>query len=300
MATVWLNGRSLDEAEAHVSVRDLGLLHGIGVFTTMRANAGAIRSIDLHLSRLRASCEAFAIPLSYSDSELKSAAIALLSDNQLDAARMRLTVTRGTQRIDAEERLVLEPTVLLTATQLEPYPSTLYTTGMTVLAYDSFKLNPYDPQAGHKTLDYLSRFSALRDAQERSSNEALLFNVHNYLQSGALSNVFLVKAGRLLTPPTQADLRLEPIAARTPYPRSNVLPGIVRGELVAMAQRESIEVELRALSINDLLEADEVFLTNSVMHVMPVCRIERKPIGNGKPGEMTRRLAELYQEGARE
>lgn len=294
---VWLGGELADEADARVSVRDLGLLHGIGVFTTMRADDRVVRSIDAHLSRIRASCEAFAIPLTYTDDELKTAATALLAENQLASARLRLTVTRGAQRQDPEHGVVIEPTVLLSATALEAYPAALYASGMTVLAYDAFKLNPYDPQAGHKTLDYLSRFSALREAQQRGANEALLFNVHNFLQSGTMSNVFVVKSGKVSTPPTQAELNDEPVKAKTPYPRCNVLPGIARSEIFDIAKRESIEVEARALTINDLLEADEVFLTNSVMQVMPVCRIERKEIGKGKPGDITRRLSTAYAAG---
>ena len=297
MTTVWLNGGLVDESTAHVSVRDTGLLHGIGVFTTMRADGGTIRSIDSHLLRIRSSCEAFAIPLTYTNDELKAAAATLLADNAFPSARLRLTVTRGSQRSDPKHGVILEPTVLLTATQLEPYPQTLYSNGMTVLAYDTFKLNPYDPQAGHKTLDYLSRFTALRDAQQHGANEAILFNVHNFLQSGAMSNVFLVKDGKLLTPPTQAELHDGPTQARTPYPRSNVLPGIVRGDVLKLASLHEIEVVLRGLTINDLLEAEEVFLTNSIMSVMPVCRIERKEIGSGKPGEITKQLADAYSFG---
>lgn len=297
MATVWLNGRSIDESAAHVSIRDLGLLHGVGVFTTLRADDGFIRGIDPHLSRIRKSCEAFAIPLSYSDAELKSAATALLNENEIGNARLRLTVTRGTQRSDPEHGIVIEPTVLLTATPLEPYPKDLYESGMTVLAYDAFKLNPYDPQAGHKTIDYLSRFAALRDAQQRSANEALLFNVHNYLQSGAISNVFLLKSGTLFTPPTQNELADEATAKSTPYPRSNVLPGIVRAEVIRHAHEMNISVGLKGLTINDVLEADEMFLTNSIMGVMPVCRVERKNVGTGKPGEVTLRFVDAFRKG---
>lgn len=297
---VWMNGRLIDEETAHVSVKDLGLLHGVGVFTTMRATERRVRSLPAHLARVRASCETFAIPLTYSDADLETAITELLADFEFKEARLRLTITRGTQRNDPTQGIVLEPTVFITATHLEAYPKELYERGMTALAFDAFKLNPYDPQAGHKTLDYLSRFAALREAQQRTANEALLFNVHNYLQSGTMSNVFLVKGGKLLTPPTQIELEDENVAKQTPYPRSNVLPGVTRGELLALAAQQSIEVVRKALSINDLLEADEVFVSNSIMGVMPVCRIERKAIGNGKPGEITLKLSDAYAKAGAE
>ena len=293
MPNVWLNGNLVDEAAASVSIRDFGLLHAAGAFTTMRAAGGRVLRIDAHVARLRDTCDTLAIPLVYTDAKLKEAADTLLSDLKLSDARLRLTVTRGEQHVSPQGDPLLKPNVFLTATAFEPYSSALYETGMTVLAYDELKLNPYDVQAGHKTIDYLSRFSALREAQRRGANEALLFNVHNYLQSGAMGNVFLVKDGKLLTPPTNVELRDEAVRAATPYPRANVLPGTTRGAIFAIAQRESINVERRGLTVSDLLAADEAFLTNSIMGVMPVCRIERKAIGDDKPGALTQRLATL-------
>src|SRR6476661_2597042 len=123
----------------------------------------------------------------------------------------------------------MESTGLLTATEMVPYPEEFYRKGMTAAVEDRQKLNPYDVQAGHKTLNYFSRLTALRTANQRSAGEAFWFDVHNYLQSGSISNVFLVKDGRILTPPTQAEMEDEELAARVPYPRSSVLPGVTRG-----------------------------------------------------------------------
>ena len=182
-----------------------------------------------------------------------------------------------------------------TAVAVEPYPKEYYENGMTVVAYDLQKLNPYDMQAGHKTLDYFSRFTALRDAGRRGAGEAIWFNVHNYMQSGSISNVFLVKDGQLCTPPTQGDLEDQAVAEKTPYPRSNVLPGIARKTVIELAAEEKIPLQISPLTINDLLAADECFLTNSIMEVMPVCRIERKALGTGKLGDLTRKLSVLYR-----
>jgi len=295
MSDVWLNGNFIDEANASISIRDTGLLHGIGVFTTMRASNGAVQRIGEHLRRLRDSCEALFIPLLPKDSAIEAAATELLQRNNCPDARLRLTVTRGTTQNDPVHGLRVEPTTLLTAGALEPYPQELYEKGMTVVALDEQKLNPYDIQAGHKTLDYFSRLTALREANRRGANEALWFNVHNYLQSGSISNVFLVKNGELHTPPTAVELRDKEVAAATPYPKSNVLPGITRAVVLEAAEAKNVAVRLRGLSINDLLDADEVFLTNSVMGVMPVCRIERRVIGNEKPGRLTRVFAEAVR-----
>src|SRR5689334_6851846 len=226
MSFAWMNDAFVDEAEAAVSIRDTGLLHAAGVFTTMRSYGGRVFRLPDHLRRLRDSCEALFVPLPHKDEVLTRAADDLLKRNELEAARLRLTVTRGASSQDPLHGLRLEPTVILTAAPFEPYPEEYYQRGMTVILLDEQKLNPYDLQAGHKTLNYFSRLSALREANRRGAGEALWFNVHNYLQSGSVSNVFVVKHGELITPPTNAELRDEAVRAATPYPRSNVLPGV--------------------------------------------------------------------------
>lgn len=296
MSFVWINGRFEDEEEARVSVRDAGLLHGAGVFTTMRAIAGRVFRLSQHLARLRESCDVLFIPLPHKDEAITAAIDELLAKNGLSHARLRLTVTRGQTSEHPLHGLHVAPTVFLTAAPFEPYPDEYYARGMTVVVLDEDKLNPYDIQAGHKTLDYFSRLSALRRATKQGAGEALWFNVHNYLQSGSISNVFIVKDQTVLTPPTRKDLLDPAVAASVPYPRSAVLPGITRQAVIELAAAQGISVKTAAIDINQLLDVDEVFLTNSIMAVMPVCRIERRAIGEEKPGPVTARLSEAMRE----
>jgi branched-subunit amino acid aminotransferase/4-amino-4-deoxychorismate lyase len=283
MPLVWINGQLADADEPLLLARDAGLMHGVGVFTTMLALGRTVARLDRHLARLSASCAHFSIPFNLDIDTLSHVVELLLDENQLDDARLRLTVTRGVPTPDAGTI----PTVLLSAAPFEPYPLDLYERGMTVAVVDRFKLNPYDPQSGHKTLDYFSRFVALNDARARGGSEAIWFDVHNRLQSGSISNIFIVSQDRLLTPP---------VAEESPDGRSAVLPGITRREVLDLARSNGIDARTEAISIEQLLEADEVFLTNSIMGVMPVCRIERKPIGAEKPGEITRTLTAALSE----
>jgi len=296
MPLVWLNGSIIDESDANISLRDTGLLHAAGVFTTMRSVGGRIFRLDQHLQRLRDSCDALFVPLQFKEDALAGAVRELLAKNSLADARLRITVTRGQSRQDPVHGLRLEPNVFITATELEPYPEEYYRRGMTVMLVDEQKLNPYDIQAGHKTLNYFSRLAALREANRRGAGEALWFNVHNYLQSGSISNVFVVKDGELFTPPTPQEMRDAVNPDSMPYPRSSVLPGITRAAIIDLARQAGIDVRLSAINVNALLDADEVFITNSIMQVMPVCRIERKAIGNEKPGPLTTQLAKLYDD----
>jgi branched-subunit amino acid aminotransferase/4-amino-4-deoxychorismate lyase len=293
---IWLNGNFIDDADASVSLRDTGLLHAAGVFTTMRSYGGRVFRLHQHLKRLRDSCEALFIPLQFRDDLLTGAVAELLRCNGLSDARLRLTVTRGHAQQDPVHGLRLEPNCFITATEMEPYPAESYQRGMTVVLVDEQKLNPYDIQAGHKTLNYFSRLAALREANRRGAGEALWFDVHNYLQSGSISNVFIVKAGELFTPPTPHEMREVINPESIPYPKSAVLPGITRSAVIELARSSGIDVRLVAIDVNALLDADEVFITNSVMQVMPVCRIERKEISAEKPGPTTGHLSTSLQE----
>ncbi len=312
MSIVWLNNEFLEDSAANISLRDAGLLHAAGVFTTMRSYGGKVFRLDLHLQRLRRSCEALFIPLQYKNEVLLKATEELLRRNDLPEARLRLTVTRGVADQDPLHGLRLSPTAFLTATELSPYPREYYERGLTVILLDDQKLNPHDLQAGHKTLNYFSRLAALRAANQRSAGEALWFNVHHYLQSdavadpsnsgrkwaggnlqsGSISNVFLIESGRLVTPPTADDLKATPDNPE----KSAVLPGVTRAVVIELAKAAGLEVETTAVDVNRLLAADEIFLTNSIMGLMPVCRIERHAVGNDRPGPVTRQLMDLYAE----
>ena len=296
MPTAWLNGNLVDEDAPNLSLRDTGLLHAAGVFTTMRASGGRVIRLEQHLQRLRRSCEALFVPLQYTDADLASAVDEVLRQNRLADARVRMTVTRGQSTTDPLHGTHLTPNCFVTATELQPYPAEYYERGLTVMLNDEQKLNPYDMQAGHKTLNYFSRLAGLREAVRRGAGEALWFNVHNYLQSASVANVFVVRGGALLTPPTQEDLRDPATAQACPYPKSNVLPGVTRGAVLELARANGIEVRIGAMTVNDVLEADEVFLTNSIMQVMPVGRVEQHVVGEGKVGEVTRRVMEGVKE----
>jgi branched-chain amino acid aminotransferase len=294
MAYVWLNGRMVDEEVAGVSARDGGLLHGAGVFTTMRAASGRVFRLDQHLARVRASCETLSLEVTIDEAIIEDAVDDLLETNSLSDARLRLTITRGAPDLSTGDAT---PTMLLTAGPFEAYPKALYENGMTAAVVSDQKANPHDVQAGHKTLNYLSRFAALREAKRRGAAEALWFDVSNHLQSGSVSNVFLVKAGVVLTPPTTADVTAdESLAKAVSGPRRPVLPGIIRGAVIDACAAQSIELNKSVLTINDLLAADEVFVTNSAMRVMPVTRVERHAVANEKPGPITRKLMAAIDE----
>lgn len=275
---VFINGDFVPAEEARISVFDGGFLHGAGLFETMRAEHGRVFRFDAHIDRLLNSAEKLGLPISRADLPLSRDVNELLDRNELQSARLRLTVTVGSMLTAATEGQAPPLTVCVTAAALPPYPAELYERGMSVLI-TSFRQSTADPLCGHKTLNYLPRLLALRSAQRMRCGEALWFTPQNLLAEGSISNVFVCKGMNIATPPLT-----------TP-----VLPGIARAVVMEIAKREQIAVEEKPLNINDLLDADEVFLTNASMQVMAVCRVEKKDIGTGQPGALTNRLRELYK-----
>jgi len=274
---VYLNGAFVSAAEAAVNVYDGGLLHGAGLFETMRAACGCVFRLEAHLDRLRRSAETLISPITREALPSGEVLGELLERNALRDARVRLTLSAGPIRSNAEST---GPswTVCATAAALGAYPEAFYKRGVhTVIC--NHKVSPSDPLAGHKTTNYLSRLIGLRQAQQARCVEALWFTTGHLLAEASISNVFVVRGGVLKTPPLD-----------TP-----VLPGIARGVVLEIARREGIEASECPLTINDLFEADEVLLTNSIMQVLPVVRVERHDIGGGRVGPMAGKLLSEYR-----
>jgi branched-chain amino acid aminotransferase len=271
---IFLNSELIDTEKASVSVTDSGLLYGAGLFETMRSRNGIVFRLADHLDRLFHSAAALSIAHSYDKQYIGRAIDQVLEANQLKDARMRLTLTGGPVAESDESR---KATLLITATPFHPYPADYYRTGVLVVLCP-FRQNQTDPMCGHKTTSYYSRLLALNLAHQRKAAETLWFTMDNRLAEGSVSNVFLVKNSMLYTPPVQ-----------TP-----VLPGIARKAVLELAQQQSIETIEKDLFIADLLEADEVFLTNVIMEVLPVIQVERHTVGEGKIGPVAQKLREGF------
>lgn len=274
---VYLNGSFVLQNEAMVSVYDGGWLHGAGLFETMRAHRGSIFRLDAHLDRLMESAAKVLFPIERPDLPLTRDFQTLLRENGLTDARVRMTVTAGSMLGEPQDERPAV-TVCVTAVVRIAYPPELYNKGIAVLI-SQFRQSRTDPLVGHKTTNYLPRLLALREAQKIRCGESLWFTPENLLAEGSISNVFVVKDGVVKTPPHD-----------TP-----VLPGITRAVVLEIGRDNGVNMLETPLNIDDLLDADEVFVTNSGMEVMPVIRVEQRDIGNGKPGPVTRELTQLYR-----
>jgi len=276
MEKVFLNDRLIDIDKACISVTDSGLLYGAGLFETMRSHNGIVFALVDHLDRLFFSAQALSINNPYDRKYITDAIYQVLRANKLTDARLRLTLTNGPMSESEEQR---KATLLITATKLQPYPPEYYKKGVTVVLCP-FRQNPAEPIYGHKTINFYPRMLALNQAHQKRAAEALWFTIDNRLAEGCISNVFLVKDSVLYTPPI-----------RTP-----VLAGVSRKTVCQIALKNSIKFIEKDLYIDDLLKANEVFLTNVIMQILPIIKVEKHTVGDGKVGPMTKKLQKYFDE----
>ena len=272
---VFLNDKLVDTDKAGISVTDSGFLYGAGLFETMRSCNGIVFSLKDHLDRLFFSANSLSIK-TYDRKYITDAIYKVLKANKLTDARLRLTITSGPMSQSEEQR---KPTLLIAATKLQPYPAEYYKKGVLVILCP-FRQNTAEPTYGHKTTSYLPRMIALQFAHQKRAAEAIWFTVDNRLAEGCISNVFLVKDSTLYTPPIG-----------TP-----VLAGVARKTVCQIAIKNSIKLVEKGLYISDVLDADEIFLTNVIMQIMPISSVERHTVGSGKPGPMAKRLKKYFDE----
>ena len=299
---IWINGKFVEPQDARVGYFDGGFQHGIGLFETMMARGGAVLRLEEHLTRLEESARTLKLfdqlRVEALGEAVQFCVQAFAKESGSSDARIRLTVTGGDlgkpfagANAAGGAASVPDPTVAIHVQPPTRYPEEFFSKGVAVSVAES-RANPFDPFAAHKTLSYWPRIQALRTASAVGCAEALWFSVTNHLASGSVSSVFLAKRGRLLVP----FARGEELAGARP---SAVLPGCTRAAVILWAEGSGvgglgIEVERRDLTIDDVLSADEIFLTNASWGVLPVVRVEQHEVGGGVPGNLARAMREKW------
>ena len=288
---IYLNGHLVPRSKARLSPFDHGFLYGYGLFETMRAYNGQIFRLDRHLTRLRRSAEILGLAhntiasRSPEGSEgaakqsLEAACLETLAANRLKDARVRLTITAGEGDMAPDPATCAGLTVLVTAKNLIPLPAKKYELGFKAVP-SSARRNSQSPLSRLKSTCYLDNVLARMEAKAAGADEAILLNERGLLAEGSTSNIFLVNEGMLVTPSLQ----------------SGVLAGITREAVLEIAQASDIRREEREVELRELMEADEAFITNSILEIVPVTWFDGKPIGTGKPGQLTKKLMAAYRE----
>ena len=298
MMNVFFNGKIIPADEARISFDDAGLQHGVGLFETMSAHGGKVFRLQQHLERLAQSAITLGLVRKLEIAPLAQAVNMTLAANELSDARIRLTLTAGSLSLlrppQAGQPEPL-PTVLIVVSPPTVYDPAFFERGVRVLIAPAYA-NPLDPLTGHKTLSYWGRLRTLRQAAAVGAHEALWLSITGHVVSGAISNLFMVKDDTLITPHVRGESVTLPQGndAQPSQPRSDVpscvLPGVTRAAVIELAEKMGVHVERRLFTVDELLGADEVFLTNSSWYVLPATQVDKNEIGLGQVGDITQHL----------
>ena len=292
MQWLYLNGSLVRRDEATISVLDPAVIHGSALVETFRSHEGRVFRLAHHFRRLCSGAPVLGLTIPLSLPTLEAAVADVLARNEAPDARLRLTVSGGARPLMLRlskhrgEDVLREPqderesTVILTARPLTDYPPELYERGMHATVAD-VRRNETSPLSRIKcAAGLLDGVLARERAREAGFDEAIMLNTRGSVAEATVSNVFVVRGGRLLTPPIE----------------SGALPGITRGAVLDLARESGIEAVETELALSDLRTSDEAFLTNSVMGVMPLTRLEGVPIGDGDVGQLTVGLSQRYRD----
>lgn len=275
---IYLNDRFVKEEEAVVSVFDHGFLYGDGVYETIRSYGSRIFMRDQHLARLRRSADAIGLTIPIPEDRWPVLLHEAMTKNDVGNDRvdayLRITITRGAGEIGLDPALCSIPTVVIMTKPLAPPSPQTYQNGVSLVVAKTRRNLPtaLDPQI--KATNFLNNIQAKREAIAAGAFDSILLNWESHLTECTVSNLFFVQTGRLCTPALSCGL----------------LDGITRDIVLNLARELQISVEEGSFGVEAIHKADECFVTNTSMEVMPVTRVDGLPIGNGIPGPLTQQL----------
>ncbi|MGP8079604.1 MAG: aminotransferase class IV [Dehalococcoidales bacterium] len=272
----YLNGKLLPRDEAKISLLDYGFLFGFGLYETMRAYDGKPLRLENHLARLRYSGARLGIVIH--TALVREAVHAVIKANGFGQTRLRICISSGEGEIAPNLDSCKMPTVAILAAEYKPPSRAKYLQGYQVVL-SSIRRNSLSPVTYLKSANTMDNMLARRDARDAGADEAFFLNEKGYLSEAAGSNIFIVKDGFL----------------KTPRYESGLLPGVTRMVVFELAARLDIKVSEVNCRLADLQQAHEVFITNSLIEIMPVTSFEGQSVGDGKPGPLTRKLMKEYR-----
>ncbi|MDD4013266.1 MAG: branched-chain-amino-acid transaminase [Candidatus Omnitrophica bacterium] len=275
---VFFNGKLMNREMATVSIFDHGLLYGDGAFEGIRSYSRRVFRLKEHMDRLFASASAIRLDIGMTKKELSDAVLLTLKANKLDDSYIRVVATRGPGDLGLDPRKCRKATVFIITDKIKLYPEELYENGMPIIISKTRRNHPLCIDPRIKSLNYLNNILAKIEATSAGTEEALMLSVEGYVVECTGDNIFLVKGGRLITPPGELG----------------ALEGITQDAVIEIAKKRKIKVERKAMRPGELFKADECFLTGTAAEIIPVVKIDKKRIGSGKPGPVTRMLRQDF------
>ena len=275
----YVDGKYIGKDEASVSIYDHGFLYGDGVYEAIRAYDGIVFKLREHINRLYESAKSIKIEIPLSKDELSGLVIEVLRKNQLRNSYIRIVVSRGRGKMGVDPRNCPKPTIVIMAEPREPLFGE-NVKGISAIV-SSLRRTPswsLDPRI--KTLNYLNNIMAKIEAIEAGVEEAIMLNEQGYVAETSTENIFIVKDG----------------VVSTPHPSQGVLRGITHDAVIRVARELGYPLEERAITVHELYNADEVFVTGTAAEVVPITRITGRKIGEGKPGQIFSKVLDGFKQ----
>lgn len=276
---IYLNGKFVSKDAAKISVFDHGLLYGDGVFEGIRSYNRLVFRLNEHINRLYNSARSIMLKIPLTKAEMITAVIKTLRLNNLKDSYIRLVVTRGIGDLGLDPKKCLgKPTIIIITDKIKLYPEKFYRQGLEIIIA-STRRNVFEALSPEiKSLNYLNNILAKMEASKAGVEEAIMLNCDGNVAECTGDNIFIVKKGKLFTPPVT----------------SGILKGITRQAVLDIAENIGIMSAEKIIVTDDLFDADECFLTGTAAEIVPVVKIDKRGIGNSKPGDITSRLRKEF------
>lgn len=278
---VFLNGEFVPSEQAQVSIYDHGFLYGDGAFEGIRAYNGRVFKLKEHVERLYSSLKALGIKLTYDSDKFAANIEKLVEMNGVGDGYIRVTVSRGTALGLDPKNIKGEATVVISTDRLALYPQAMYENGLEVVTVATRVANPQVLEPRIKSLGkYVANIQAKLEANQVGAGEGLMLTEDGYVAECTGDNIFYIKGGVVYTPPAYVG----------------ILEGITRGTVIDLLKEMSVEVVEKVFTRFDLYTADEAFLTGTAAEVIPMVVLDGRPIGDGKPGPVTKKTMSAFHE----
>jgi branched-chain amino acid aminotransferase len=275
---VYIDGAFYPKSQAKVSVFDHGLLYGDGVFEGIRAYKGSVFKLKEHIDRLYRSAHMIMLEIPMSKEQMIQAVLETLRKNNLKDSYIRLVVTRGAGDLGLNPKKCAKPTIIVITDTIALHKGEAKEKGVTAMI-SWVKRDPVDATSHEiKSLNYLNSILAKIEANISGVDEAICLDKNGFVCEGVAENIFIVRNGRVFTPPSY----------------TGALPGITAEEIAKLARELGYEVKDKNITPYELFNAEEVFFTGTAAEIVPVREINKRTIGNGKPGLITKRLMEGF------
>ncbi|HVM45067.1 MAG TPA: branched-chain-amino-acid transaminase [Candidatus Thermoplasmatota archaeon] len=275
---VYLNGRFVPEAEAKISVYDHGFLYGDGVFEGIRAYNGRVFRLREHVERLYESAKAIALEIPMTQDEMHDLILESCRVNDLRDAYIRPIIARGVGDLGLDPRKCKQATVVVLARQFGALYGDKYEKGLKLCTVSARRNSPNSLSPNIKSLNYLNNILARLEVNAQGCDEGIMLDMQGFVSEATADNIFLVKRGVVITPPTY-----------------NSLKGITRQAVIDIARESGYEVQEVPITMFDVYNADELFITGTAAEIAPCVVADNRTIGDGRPGPVTKHLIEGFR-----